>query len=97
MFVSGSKFVGPDFNVRFEVFRAVSMKNAVFWDVTPCASCMRNLLVTDNVVLNSLIISTLTMETIPFSQTSVLTRATQRHISDDGILHLDFMFHLTST
>jgi hypothetical protein len=26
-------------NVRFEVFTAVTMKNAVFWDVTPCGSC----------------------------------------------------------
>jgi hypothetical protein len=25
-------------NVRFEVFMAVTMKNAVFWDVTPCGS-----------------------------------------------------------
>jgi hypothetical protein len=25
--------------VRFEVFTAVSMKNCVFWDVTPCGSC----------------------------------------------------------
>jgi hypothetical protein len=25
--------------VRFEVFIAVTMKNGVFWDVTPCASC----------------------------------------------------------
>jgi hypothetical protein len=24
--------------VRFEVFTAVTMKNAVFWDVTPCGS-----------------------------------------------------------
>jgi hypothetical protein len=24
---------------RFEVFTAVTMKNAVFWDVTPCGSC----------------------------------------------------------
>jgi hypothetical protein len=24
--------------IRFEVFRAVTMKNAVFWDVTPCGS-----------------------------------------------------------
>jgi hypothetical protein len=24
------------FYVRFEVFTAVTMKNAVFWDVTPC-------------------------------------------------------------
>jgi hypothetical protein len=27
-------------NVRFEVFTAVSMKNAVFWDVAPCRSCV---------------------------------------------------------
>jgi hypothetical protein len=25
--------------VRFEVFTAVTMKNGVFWDVTPCSSC----------------------------------------------------------
>jgi hypothetical protein len=27
------------FYVRFEVFTAVTMKNGVFWDVTPCSSC----------------------------------------------------------
>jgi hypothetical protein len=26
--------------VKFEVFTAVTMKNAVFWDVTPCKSCV---------------------------------------------------------
>jgi hypothetical protein len=25
--------------VRFEVFTAVTMKNGVVWDVTPCGSC----------------------------------------------------------
>jgi hypothetical protein len=25
--------------VRFEVSTAVTMKNAMFWDVTPCGSC----------------------------------------------------------
>jgi hypothetical protein len=25
--------------VRFEIFLAVTMKNVVFWDVTPCRSC----------------------------------------------------------
>jgi hypothetical protein len=25
--------------VRFEVFTAVTMKNGVFWDITPCDSC----------------------------------------------------------
>jgi hypothetical protein len=27
------------FVVRFEVFAAVTMKNGVFWEATPCASC----------------------------------------------------------
>jgi hypothetical protein len=26
-------------DVRFEVFTAVTLKNAVFWDVTPFGSC----------------------------------------------------------
>jgi hypothetical protein len=25
--------------VRFEVFKAMTIKNGVFWDVTPCDSC----------------------------------------------------------
>jgi hypothetical protein len=31
-------FVGQDSFVRFEVFMAVTVKNAVFWDVTPRGS-----------------------------------------------------------
>jgi hypothetical protein len=27
------------YNIRFEVFTAVTMKNGVFWDVTLCGSC----------------------------------------------------------
>jgi hypothetical protein len=27
------------YSARFEVFMAVTMKNGVFWDVTPCGSC----------------------------------------------------------
>jgi hypothetical protein len=26
-------------DVTFEVFTAVTMKNGIFWDVTPCGSC----------------------------------------------------------
>jgi hypothetical protein len=26
-------------HVRVDVFTAVTMKNGVFWDVTPCGSC----------------------------------------------------------
>jgi hypothetical protein len=31
--------MGPIVNLRFEVFTAVTTKNGVFWDVTPCGSC----------------------------------------------------------
>jgi cytidine deaminase len=26
-------------SIRFEVFKAVTMKNDIFWNVTPCGSC----------------------------------------------------------
>jgi hypothetical protein len=52
--------------IRFEVFTAVTMKNSVFWDVTPCGSCKNR----------------------RSSETSILTRATQRDIPEDGILHV---------
>jgi hypothetical protein len=29
--------------VKFEVFMAVTVKNAVFWDVAPCRSCVNRL------------------------------------------------------
>jgi hypothetical protein len=31
--------VKQDIDVRFEVFSAVAMKNAVFWDITPYGYC----------------------------------------------------------
>jgi hypothetical protein len=36
-----SPLQGPtgEWYVRFEVFTALTKKNAVFWDVTPCGSC----------------------------------------------------------
>jgi hypothetical protein len=42
---------------------------------------------TANVAPSSLILFTLMMEAILFSETSVLTRVTQRHISEDDVLH----------
>jgi hypothetical protein len=35
----GNPKIIKNFNVRFEVFTAVTMKNGVFWVVTPCGSC----------------------------------------------------------
>jgi hypothetical protein len=49
------------------------------------------LLVTANFVSSSLIISTLMMKAIRSSETSVLTRAIQHHIPEDGILYGDHL------
>jgi hypothetical protein len=110
--VVGSKTVGTintPWIVRFEVFMAVTVKNDVFWDVTPCGSCKNrrfertyplhnrvkrisvlettSAVTSINVVFSSLTIFTLMMEAILSSETSALTRATRRHIPEDGIFH----------
>jgi hypothetical protein len=62
----------------------ISVKSAVFWDVTPCGSCenrrsihsVRRLVVMACIVPSSLIVVTLMMEALSSSETSVLTRAT---------------------
>jgi hypothetical protein len=38
--LSSNLGMDSDYIIRFEVFRAVTMKNAVFLDVTPCRSCV---------------------------------------------------------
>jgi hypothetical protein len=37
IFITGND---QEMYVRSEVFTAVTMKNAAFWDVTPCSSCV---------------------------------------------------------
>jgi hypothetical protein len=49
--------------------------------------CLRRLLVTTNVIPNSLILVTLMMEAVRSSETSVLARVTGRNIPEYGILH----------
>jgi hypothetical protein len=77
-FLNVRKFVG------FEVFTAVTMKNVVFCDVTPCGSHKNRRF---NVVSSSSILDTMMMKALSSSETSVLIRASRRNIPENGILH----------
>jgi hypothetical protein len=85
-------------HVGFEVFTTVVMKNIIFWDMTPCSPSSFNrrfgrttLPPACLLVFAELISSTLKMEAICSSGTSVETRrATWRHIPDDDTLPTAF-------
>jgi hypothetical protein len=68
----------------------MTMKNAVFWDVTPCRSCVNMWLQTTDAGSSLVDFLTLKMEAIRSSETSVHTRSTRLHIPEDGILHVSF-------
>jgi hypothetical protein len=79
------------------------MKNAVFWDLAPCRSCLnRRFGGTYRLHLQGRKIRErgtsvsrwLKMETIISSETSVHTRSTRSHIPEDGILQQPVYSHL---
>jgi hypothetical protein len=75
--------------VRVEVLMAVTTMNVVLWDVTPCdSSQLLRLLVTANAVPSSLILDTLMIVALRSSCSSLLTRATRRHIPEDEVFQL---------
>jgi hypothetical protein len=65
------------------------MKNAVFWDVTPCGSCENRIIKVERISVDPspMILSTLMIETISSSETSVLTSVARHIIPEDDILH----------
>jgi hypothetical protein len=94
---------GYKFFVRFEVFTAMTMKNAVYWDVAPCSSCVNRRfrgtyplrLQGRKIRERGTSVSRWLQEAIRSSETSVHTRTTQRHIPENGNLRLQILFELT--
>jgi hypothetical protein len=89
--------------VRYEVFTAVTMKEAVFWDMAPCKMVLTD--VSEECIasifrsafnvshgriacgLSYIFPSTLKMEAIRSSETSGNTTSTRCHIPEDCFLH----------
>jgi hypothetical protein len=67
----------------------VILKDAIFQDVTLCASCSKC-----NIVPSSLILSILMMDVTSSFKISVLMRAMRCHIPEDGILKTKLTIYL---
>jgi hypothetical protein len=73
--------------VRFEFVMAVTMKNAIFWDMTLYGSC-KNQRFSGTYHLHFQGQKHQHTAKKRSSKTSVLTRAIQRHIPENGVLHV---------
>jgi hypothetical protein len=98
--------------VWFEVPKALTMRSAVFWNVTPCSrvevyrrfrwtSCLhlwgRSISQVYVLVVAWLAYSSILMEVVRSSETSMnLCRTTQCPIPGDGNLHQDMLWGVTS-
>jgi hypothetical protein len=82
---------------RFEVFTAVTMKNAAFWDVTPCGFCKKQRFggtyhhhhhhhLHHQGGKNQRARNNVSSNYQCSSETSVVTRAAWRHIPEDSVL-----------
>jgi hypothetical protein len=78
--------------VEFEVLTPVVMKSTLFWDITPCSPLkvgfhLQGRHILSHFLLARLILSTLNMEAICSSETSVDSqRTTRRYIPEDDTL-----------
>jgi hypothetical protein len=89
--------IGAFWVYEMNVYKSVhwerySLKSIIFWDMTPCSllSCNRRFCLPPAclLVLAEIISSTLEMEAICSSETSVATqRTTRRHVPEDDTLH----------
>jgi hypothetical protein len=74
----------------------VSMKNAVFWVVTPCGSCKNRLSEERIASIISMIILVVQGTTSAVTSSNKLRRDARRNIPVDGILHINRRENLKS-